>query len=80
MRASDARPRFCPRFVGDETPKAVSDVFDSPERSEDYRDMFDKGRREPGGRFVDGVAGRPRAASQTAYAPTSAMPAAASLE
>ena len=68
-----------PRVVGGKTPRAVSDVFDSPQRSEDYRDMFETAEGDPEGVLSPGAAGRPRAASQPAYAPPSAMPAAASL-
>lgn len=77
-------PSFCnppPRCRRRNAERTISDVFDSPERSEDYRDMYDtRTEGTPGAFRRSGAAGRPRAASQPAYALHSAMPAAASLE
>jgi len=63
-----ARAKF-PRFCRRSTPSRVSDMFDSPERSEDYRDMFATPTREPEGRRPSGAAGRPRAASRASQPP-----------
>ena len=64
-----ARAKSPPAFVGDRCRSRVSDMFDSPERSEDYRDMFATPTREPEGRRSSGAAGRPRAAKSSIAAP-----------
>lgn len=52
----------------------VSDMFDSPQRSEDYRDMYDysaEGTRPQAGiATVPGLPGRPRAASRSTRRPS----------
>ena len=61
-------PSFCnppPRCRRRNAERTISDVFDSPQRSEDYREMYDtRTEGTPGAFRRPGVAGRPRAASQ----------------